>query len=384
MAVQSISPEDLSWGLPPVIGLPRCLPTRPAYRKTPLGEVMVADELPPYLLLGTLDRSAFQCSDSGWTARWIGDVPETYVEAKFERVGRRLELQQVWRGIEGGKSFTAGDDFGHAIQLLYLPFPATWDQAMAERLEAAYGLKYFGHRADEAGFTGIPDGGFKTICVPVPIRRLADLYQCFEDMSCDARLKAPLSGRLELRFSTINYVVGKSPAWTQDPARLFIATLDAGGLLPLGLPQLEHAKDGSSAWTVRRQVYLATIGVPFAGVEFVVERLAERGFVRRCGPDANLASDVEFDALVGSSAIELQGRSVAWMDAQATRRVFYLLNSDEELAKGGTDRMMEATSQTEEEARALIEQATSASALQRAWFEREVFSRHAGRDEESP
>ncbi len=211
MAVQSISPEDLSWGLPPVIGLPRCLPTRPAYRKTPLGEVMVADELPPYLLLGTLDRSAFQCSDSGWTARWIGDVPETYVEAKFERVGRRLELQQVWRGIEGGKSFTAGDDFGHAIQLLYLPFPATWDQAMAERLEAAYGLKYFGHRADEAGFTGIPDGGFKTICVPVPIRRLADLYQCFEDMSCDARLKAPLSGRLELRFSTINYVVGQKP-----------------------------------------------------------------------------------------------------------------------------------------------------------------------------
>ncbi len=384
MAVQSISPDDLSRGLPPVIGLPRCLPERPAYRETPLGEVMVADELPPYLLLGTLDRSAFQSSEAGWSARWIGDVPETHVEAKFDRGARRLELHQVWRGIEGGKSFTAGDDFGRAIQLLYLPFPATWDRAMAERLEAAYGLKYFGHRADEAGFTGIPDGGFKTICVPVPVSRLAELYQCFEDMSCDARLKAPASARLELRFGTINYVVGKSPAWTQDPARLFVATLEAGGLLPLGLPQLEYAKDGSSAWTVRRQVYLASIGVPFAGVEFVVDRLAERGFVRRCGPDANLASDVEFDALVGSCAIELQGRSVAWMDAQATRRVFYLLNSDEELATGGVDRMMEATSQTEEEARALIEQATSASALQRAWFEREVFSQHAGRDEVSP
>ena len=60
MAVQSISPEDLFGRLPPVIGLPRCLPTRAAYRKTVLGEVLVPDELPPYLLLGRLDRSTFQ------------------------------------------------------------------------------------------------------------------------------------------------------------------------------------------------------------------------------------------------------------------------------------------------------------------------------------
>jgi hypothetical protein len=366
MAVQSISPEDLSLGLPPVIGLPRCLPERSAYRKTPLGEVMVADELSTYLLLGTLDRSTFQCSDAGWSARWIGDVPETHVEATFDRGERRLNLRQVWRGIDGGYCISTADDFGRAIQLLYLPFPATWDRAMAERLEAAYGLKYFGQQADEAGFTGIPDGGFKTICVPVPVSRLADLYQCFEDMSCDARLKAPMSGRLELRFGTINYVVGKSPAWTQDPARLFVATFEAGGLPPLGLPQLEHGKDESSAWTVRRWVYLASIGVPFAGVEFVVERLAEQGFVRRCGPDTEHASDIEFDAFVGPCAIELQGRSVAWMDAHATRRVFYLLNSDEELAKGGIDRMMEASAQTEEEAQALIEQAVSVSVLQQA------------------
>ena len=60
MAVQSISSEDLFKGLPPVIGLPRCLPKRAAYTKTVLGEVLVPDELPPYLLLGRLDRSTFQ------------------------------------------------------------------------------------------------------------------------------------------------------------------------------------------------------------------------------------------------------------------------------------------------------------------------------------
>jgi hypothetical protein len=89
---------------------------------------------------------------------------------------------------------------------------------------------------------------------------------------------------------------------------------------------------------------------------------------------------IEFDAFVGSGAIELQGRSVAWMDASATRRVFYLLNSDEELAKGGVDRMLVATAQTEAQARALIERAEAVSVGQRAWFEREVFSLDAGRD----
>jgi hypothetical protein len=380
MAVQSISPENLSKGLPPVIGLPRCLPKRATYTKTVLGEVLVPDELPPYLLLGRLDRSMFQSGEAGWSARWTGDVAETYVEAKYARAERRLNLRQVWRGIEGGTSFIAGDDFGQAIQLLYLPFPARWDAAMGARLEAGYGLKYFAQRPDEVGFTGIPDGGFKTICVPVPVGRLADLYRCFDEMRDDPRLMTPLSARLELRFGTINYVVGKSPAWTQDPSRLFAATFAAGGLLPLGWPKLEHGKDGTSAWTVRRWVYLASIGVPFAGVEFVVERLAERGLVRRCGPGTDHASDIEFDAFIGSGALELQGRSVAWMDASATRRVFYLLNSEEELAKGGLDRMLVTTAQTEAQARALIERAEAVSVGQRAWLEREVFVPNAGRD----
>ena len=43
MAVQSISPENLSKGLPPVIGLPRCLPQRAAYTKTMLGQVLASE-----------------------------------------------------------------------------------------------------------------------------------------------------------------------------------------------------------------------------------------------------------------------------------------------------------------------------------------------------
>jgi hypothetical protein len=60
------------------------------------------------------------------------------------------------------------------------------------------------------------------------------------------------------------------------------------------------------------------------------------------------------------------------MDAPATRRVFYQLNSEEELAKGGTDRMMVAAAQSEEEMRGLIEAAVRVSARQRAWLGKAV------------
>ena len=280
MAVQAISSEDLFGGLPPVIGLPRCLPNRPAYPKTPLGEVLVPDELPPYLLLGTLDRSTFQCSETGWSARWIGDVPETYVDAKYDRGERRLDLRQVWRGIDGGYSTTTADDFGHAIQSLYLRFPETWDTAMAKRLEASYRLKYAAQQADEIGFTGIPDGGFKTICVPVPVRHLAELHQCFEDMSGDPRLKTPRLGGSSSGSAPSTTSWGRARRGRRIPGDCSPLRSTPAVSCRSDCRQLEHGKDGSSAWTVRRLIYLASIGVPFAGVEFVVERLAERGLIK--------------------------------------------------------------------------------------------------------
>lgn len=109
---------------------------------------------------------------------------------------------------------------------------------------------------------------------------------------------------IEGRLIRVNHVTGRGPRWTEQPGRHFAASFDANGLLPLGLPQLAHAPDGTSAWTVRR--------------------------------------------------------------------VFYQLNSGEELAAGGVERMIEASAQTNDEARELIRQAVLVSVRQRNWFGRLV------------
>ncbi len=202
----------------------------------------------------------------------------------------------------------------------------------------------------------------------MPIARLGELHDCLAALAQDPELAVPVGGRLELRFGTVNHVTGRGPAWTEEPERLFLASFQASGLLPIEPPALEHAQDGTSAWTVRRMVYLALITAPFAGLEFVVERLAERGLVRRREGAQEAEPGVEFDAFVGPAAVELQGRSVAWMDQGETRRVFYLLNSEEELEQTGVERMAQAYGQTEEEARELIRQALLVSLQQRRWL----------------
>jgi hypothetical protein len=370
MSVHEILQSELFEGLPPVIGLPSYVPARPQYRRTPLAEVCVPDELPPYLLLGGLDRGSFKSAEAEWSARWVGEGPDTHVEAKYERATGQLQLSQTWRGLDGGHSFVPTDDFGRGVQMLYMPFPEAWDHAIAPRLESAYRLKYVPQQRDQQSFTGIPDGGFKTICVPVPVARLATLRECFATLGSDPELTAPAGGRLELRFSAVNHVTGRGPGWTEDPDRLFAASFDTNGLLPIGRPLLEHASNGTSAWTVRRLVYLAFIQVPFAGVEFLVEHLAAHGLVRRRTEGEEREPGVEFDAFVGPSAVDLQGRTVAWMDEQGARRVFYELNSEAELAAGGVARMAEASAQTDDDARELIRQAVLVSVRQRNWLER--------------
>jgi hypothetical protein len=57
--------------------------------------------------------------------------------------------------------------------MLYLPFPETWDRALGAGLEGAYRLKYAAASKDMQGFTGIPDGGFRTIGVALPVARLS-------------------------------------------------------------------------------------------------------------------------------------------------------------------------------------------------------------------
>lgn len=366
------SPIELLKDLPDLIALPRYVPERPSYRKTALEQVRSPEELPPYMLLGQLDRRTFRSTEDEWAARWVGERSDTYVEARVDRSKRWLELSQTWRGLYGGTSYMPADGFGRAVQGLYMGFPALWDNEAKARLEEQYWLKYLRQDKESLSMAGVPDGGFKTICVPLPVYRLQDCWNCLVALAGGAEFQTPFMTRLDLRMGAVNYVTSKSPTWTAKPMELFLRTFDAVGLTPIEMPKLETAKDGSSAMTVRRWVYIAHVGVPFAGLFGMVDALASCGLIReRDGADRSTTADgIEFDAFIGGPSLDIGTEAVQWFDEPQSRRVYYLLSASADgQPNDAPKRLLREMQQSPQEARSLLEHALNMSAQQRAALE---------------
>jgi hypothetical protein len=143
------------------------------------------------------------------------------------------------------------------------------------------------------------------------------------------QLPWPVAGRVRLRLCAMNFVLGRAPAWATQPPVVFHKTLMRSGLAPLGLPKVDHGRDGSSACTVRMYAYLAMIQVPFAGVEELLMTLNAADLV----PDAEapIEDTLMFPApFVIPQGVEAQMRDFSWFDHGDARRTFWQLINDAE------------------------------------------------------
>ena len=118
-------------GLPHSIPLFRYAPMRGAFswRAWNPAAVRFAADLPSYLILGDLDRSTFERSASGWSARWQGTERDTYFDVAYCATTEHYEVRQTWRGVDGGFAFyQARVPLDKVIgQGLNLEFPREWD-----------------------------------------------------------------------------------------------------------------------------------------------------------------------------------------------------------------------------------------------------------------
>lgn len=264
--------------LPLTIPLYRYTPERALFpmREWQPKTVRSQQDLPPYLILGSLDASSFQSSAARWSARWQGTEEDTYFEVAFKTNTGRYEIRQFWRGVDGGYgSYTPKIPLTRAIsEGLYFRFPASWDRAAKEQLEADYQVAVVTPPERIYTFCGIPDGAFRTIAIPVSVKNLRPARQWFQQMVAHAPFAYPFS--VEARFYTqvVHYVEGKAPAWTTEPAILFSQSVAETGLVPQTLPFREAGNDGSAAWTLWRKNYHLFITLPFAGLTDFLARAA--------------------------------------------------------------------------------------------------------------
>jgi hypothetical protein len=311
--------------LPSVVPLLRYTPKRSHHSWQDWDPALVrsASDLPQYLVIGGLDSSTFQLSSGGWFARWQGTEVDTHFDVKYKAEEKRWEVQQAWCGVDGGLSrYPARIPLDKLIaQTLYMQFPSSWDRAAKSQLESDYQITLIEQPEGNYNLFGLPDGAFRTIVFPISVRNIRPLRNWIQSIIDESPLTYPISVEAKLNFQAINYLEGKAPEWTSEDGVVFLQSLEETGLAPQGFPSREVAKDGSAAWTLRRDVYLVCIGLPFAGLTDFLSRITSENGPVRTTSDPSIR--FELQPVILPAGFEIQTESLAIWDADRTTRSFF-------------------------------------------------------------
>jgi hypothetical protein len=299
--------------LPSAIGLARHAPNRRAFSTNSFNpsNVRSVSDLPPYLILGELDRAACQFSNAGWNARWQGCEDNTHFDVRYKAMESRFEIQQTWQGYDGGFSTSSASiPLSNLIgEALYAEFPSSWDDKAKEILQNRYQLAYMEHPKRAFSICYMPDGAFRMIALPIGIRNLRHVSDCLYHAST---LGLPFSFNAYTcpLIQVVNYVEGQAPDWTSSPEIVFNSSVNDTGLIPRGLPVRENAEDGTAAWTLRREFYVIFIDVPFAGLTQMLELLRRPDGPLRYRTDPDLTFDLQ--PVVFPHLVDLQAKSTSF------------------------------------------------------------------------
>lgn len=352
--------------LPRSIPLFRHLPTRRSFpwRTWSPASVRAPDDLPPYLILGGLEPASFAISPEGWSAVWRGAEPDTHFDLCYRAAEQVCEARRTWRGLDGGFAcFPAAVPLDRAVlPWICAEFPDAWERAAKDLLERDYQLSVC-EVPREAGLCGMPDGPFRLLAVPVAAGGLRTFRDRLAGAAALARVPYPVTAEARLFVQAVNFVEGKAPPATADPRLAFLRSLAETDTLPFGLPVREVAGDGSAAWTLRREIYVVFVGMPFAGLVDLVARMAMYGAsVRRTSEPPGGIEMRPFVTPV-ASASQIQ-RIVLWDRGRTTRSVLEL--ADEDDSSGGP-----ANGQADEDdaAEGLLARAERAGREARVWLD---------------
>lgn len=323
------SPQQLQSKLPRVIGIHRYTPNRNdlSWNTFSPSVVHTANDLPSYLILGALDRESFKVTSDGWSATWQGTEEDTHFKLKYSKTEGRYDIHQTWNGIDGGFSI-CHERIGlprFILQGLYMQFPSTWDSHAKKSLEATYQVTYIEQPEKMASFCGMPDGAFRTIAFPVAVRNIEVVKAWLSEIS-EAEVAYPFSSEARLLMQAVNYLEGAAPQWTRNPMVVFEKSLNDTGLIPVQLPVRETAQDGTSAWTLRREVYVVFITVPFAGLTDLLDKLCSANGPIRLRHSDDLS--VELQPIIFPGGFDALAQSVNYWDSHHSTRSTLVFSHD--------------------------------------------------------
>lgn len=288
--------------------------------------VQCVQDLPPYLVMGSLDENSFMQANGNWSARWQGTDHNSYLAMEYELARSEYTITQCWHGINGGISMYRDHVPLPVIlgQALNHEFPKEWDEQAGQDFPKRYALTYLPRMKSIPSFFGIPDGFFATIAIPVHVSALREAIDTVCALCKDGSFTSPMNVQAHRTFQAINYIEGKAPSATSDPVNLFIPNFIETGLLPLAMPVREVAPDGSTALTVRRFTYVVCIHIPFSVLDFCLSWLSDNSkLVQRNGQASGDCPGFSMQPFVMPAGVDALGGEVSFTDKDHTTRLVW-------------------------------------------------------------
>lgn len=285
-----------------------------------------AQDLPPYLVMGSMDERSFIHEDGNWSARWQGTDPESYLTIEYELARSQYTITQCWHGIAGGISMYRDHIPLPAIvgQALNHEFPSEWDKRAGIDFPEKYALIYLPRMKSVPSFFGIPDGFFVTIAIPVHVSALREAIVAVSSLCKDRDFTSPMYVQAHRTLQEINCIEGKADAATSSPTNLFITNFNETGLLPLAMPVREVAPDGSAVLTVRRFTYVVCIHIPFSVLDFCLSWLSDNSLlVRRNGQASGDGPGFSMQPFIMPAGVDALGGEVSFTDSDHTTRLVW-------------------------------------------------------------
>jgi len=293
-------------------------------RTTHPAEVISVEDLPPRFLMGDLQASSFQPSDTGWSVRYEGS-PGSGADLAWN--GDSLRFSLTWREERWGPYFYSGP-WPRSAQVAAGGFPPNWNNEAARWIEENYNARYVPvGNTDAALLCGFPDGYMVTIACFLPVSRMRAVLDLQRRSKSDPLFPRSLHFTAAIAWTAVNYLLDRNPRLSLDPLAMLTHWVGNSGMPVTHLPVVETAPNGSQAITCRGLHYYLLAGCVWRDLEASIAYLHKFGLV---GP----ASDgpweerpplaPEYGAVVFQSGIEVQPVEVSFMDRDQTRRVLHL------------------------------------------------------------
>jgi len=289
-------------------------------------DVNNVEDLPERFFFGTIVKETFSLTSLGWKVQYQNSYNKNN-KVSISRNNNSLIIHLDWSNTSMGIAKTINENLRFEDCIKGVTIPKLWNDILKKNIEEKYNCLFITEQ-QETSTVGFPDGFLNEIVLPVSLSNCLKLKELVQSLN-EKKLQSNYVIEFLLGSTIVNYIVGKNSKTFSSPNSIALYHFKNLGI-PSTLPELQKAKDGSSAYTTARTHYFLKISCAFHDIESVLEILSQINFLSKKENinEEGYPNSEEFKCLVGFGTFSYLIKDFSFFDSKNTKRIFYPKISD--------------------------------------------------------